>query len=81
MRCVVIVNNVQNSYGINEVYASKPLKNETSSLSANIMLVPFLPTAKSTISRCLFNSSDTNSRLMPMRLGDSRKLLKNLWIL
>ena len=33
----MIVNNVQNPYGINEVYASKPLKNETSSLSANIM--------------------------------------------
>ena len=33
----MIVNNVQNPYGINEVYASKPLKSETSSLSANIM--------------------------------------------
>ncbi len=33
----MIINNVQNTYGINEVYASKPLKNETSSLSANIM--------------------------------------------
>ena len=33
----MIVNNLQNPYGINEVYASKPLKNETSSLSANIM--------------------------------------------
>ena len=33
----MINNNVQNAYGINEVYASKPLKNETSSLSANIM--------------------------------------------
>ena len=33
----MIVNNVQNPYGINEVYASKPLKNETSNLSANIM--------------------------------------------
>ena len=33
----MIVNNVQNPYGINEVYASKPLKNETSGLSANIM--------------------------------------------
>ena len=33
----MIINNVHNPYGINEVYASKPLKNETSSLSANIM--------------------------------------------
>ena len=32
-----LVNNIQNPYSINEVYASKPLKNETSSLSANIM--------------------------------------------
>ena len=33
----MIVNNIQNPYSINEVYASKPLKSETSSLSANIM--------------------------------------------
>ena len=31
------VNNSQNLYPINEVYASKPLRNETSSLSANSM--------------------------------------------
>ena len=34
---IMIINNVHNPYGINEVYTSKPLKNETSSLSANIM--------------------------------------------
>jgi hypothetical protein len=33
----MIVNNAQNPYSVNEVYASKPLKNETFSLSANIM--------------------------------------------
>ena len=33
----MIINNAQNPYGVNEVYTSKPLKNETSSLSANIM--------------------------------------------
>ena len=33
----MIVNNTQNQYSVNEVYASKPLKNETSGLSASIM--------------------------------------------
>ena len=33
----MIVNNSQNPYAINEVYASKPLRNESSSLSANSM--------------------------------------------
>ena len=31
------VNNLQNPYGINEIYASKPLKAESTSLSANSM--------------------------------------------
>ena len=34
---VMIVNNSQNPYAINEIYASKPLRNESSSLSANTM--------------------------------------------
>ena len=33
----MIVNNSQNPYAINEVYASRPLRNESSSLSANSM--------------------------------------------
>ena len=33
----MIVNNSQNPYAINEIYASKPLRNESNSLSANIM--------------------------------------------
>ena len=33
----MIVNNTQNPYAINEIYASRPLKNESSSLSANIV--------------------------------------------
>ena len=33
----MIVNNSQNPYAINEIYASKPLRNESSSLSANNM--------------------------------------------
>ena len=33
----MIVNNLQNQYAINEIYASKPLRNESSSLSANSM--------------------------------------------
>ena len=33
----MIVNNSQNPYAINEIYASKPLRNESYSLSANNM--------------------------------------------
>ena len=33
----MIVNNSQNPYAINEIYASKPLRNESSSLTANSM--------------------------------------------
>jgi len=33
----MIVNNSQNPYAINEIYASKPLRNESHSLSANTM--------------------------------------------
>ena len=33
----MIVNNLQNPYAINEIYASKPLRSESSSLSANTM--------------------------------------------
>ena len=31
----MVINNLQNPYAINEVYTSKPLRNESSSLSAN----------------------------------------------
>ena len=34
---IMITNNLQNPYAINEIYASKPLRNESSSLSANTM--------------------------------------------
>ena len=33
----MIANNLQNPYSINEIYASKPLRNESTSLSANSM--------------------------------------------
>ena len=33
----MIINNLQNPYAINEIYASRPLKNESSSLTANTM--------------------------------------------
>ena len=33
----MIVNNTQNPYAINEIHASRPLRNESSSLSANSM--------------------------------------------
>ena len=33
----MIVNNLQNPYAINEIYASRPLRNESSSLTANSM--------------------------------------------
>ena len=34
---IMITNNLQNPYAINEIYASKPLRNESSSLTANSM--------------------------------------------
>ena len=34
---IMINNNLQNPYAINEIYASRPLRNESSSLSANSM--------------------------------------------
>ena len=37
----MIINNTQNTYPINDVYTSQPLRRETSNLSANIM-----PTSK-----------------------------------
>ena len=33
----MVINNSQNPYAINEIYASKPLRNESSSLTANSM--------------------------------------------
>ena len=33
----MVINNSQNPYAINEIYASRPLRNESSSLSANSM--------------------------------------------
>ena len=33
----MVINNLQNPYGINGIYASQPLKSESSSLSANSM--------------------------------------------
>ena len=33
----MIINDSQNTYAINKIYASKPLRNESSSLSANSM--------------------------------------------
>ena len=33
----MIINKSQNPYSINEIYASKPLRNESSNLSANSM--------------------------------------------
>ena len=33
----MVINNSQNPYAINQIYASKPLRNESSSLSANSM--------------------------------------------
>ena len=34
---IMIKNNFQNPYAINEIYASRPLRNESSSLTANTM--------------------------------------------
>ena len=56
----MIVNNVQNPYGISEVYASKPLKNESSSLSANIMPINNRVVEETSVSKRPLNNMPPN---------------------
>ena len=56
----MIVNNSQNPYAINEVYASKPLRNESSSLSANSMPIKDRIVTETGVSKRALNNSPPN---------------------
>tara|TARA_Y200000002_G_C22436051_1_gene560125 strand:+ start:107 stop:463 length:357 start_codon:yes stop_codon:yes gene_type:complete len=56
----MIVNNLQNPYAINEVYASKPLRNESSSLSANSMPTNNRVISETGVTKRALNNSPPN---------------------
>ena len=56
----MIVNNLQNPYAINEIYASKPLRNESSSLSANSMPTNNRVISETGVTKRALNNSPPN---------------------
>ena len=56
----MIVNNLQNPYGLKEIYASKPLKAESSSLSANSMPTNNRVISETGVPKRLLNNTPPN---------------------
>ena len=56
----MIVNNTQNPYAINEIYASKPLRNESSSLSANSMPINNRIVDETSVTKRALNNAPPN---------------------
>ena len=56
----MIVNNSQNPYAINEIYASKPLRNESASLSANSMPTNNKIVSETGVSKRALNNTPPN---------------------
>ena len=56
----MIVNNSQNPYAINEIYASKPLRNESSSLSANSMPTNDRMVSETSVTKRSLNNTPPN---------------------
>jgi hypothetical protein len=56
----MIINNTQNPYAINEIYASKPLRNESSSLSANSMPINNRIVAETSVTKRALNNAPPN---------------------
>ena len=56
----MIVNNLQNPYAINEIYASKPLRNESSSLSANSMPSNNMTVSETSVTKRPLNNTPPN---------------------
>ena len=56
----MIVNNPQNPYAINEVYASRPLRNESSSLSANSMPINDSIVSETSVTKRPLNNTPPN---------------------
>ena len=56
----MIVNNSQNPYAINDIYASKPLRNESDSLSANSMPTNNRVISETGVTKRLLNNTPPN---------------------
>ena len=56
----MIVNNLQNPYAINEIYASRPLKNESSNLTANSMPINDRIVSETSVSKRPLNNTPPN---------------------
>ena len=56
----MIINNSQNPYAINEIYTSKPLRNESSSLDANIMPTDNRAVVETGVSKRPLNNTPPN---------------------
>ena len=57
---IMIINNSQNPYAINEIYASKPLRNESTSLSANSMPTDNRVVVETGVSKKALNNAPPN---------------------
>ena len=56
----MFINNSQNPYAINEIYASKPLRNESSSLTANSMPTTGRIVTETGVSKRALNNAPPN---------------------
>ena len=56
----MVINNLQNPYATNEVYTSKPLSNESSSLSANSMPIKDRIVNETSVTKRALNNSPPN---------------------
>ena len=56
----MIINNSQNPYAINDIYVSKPLKNESHSLSANSMPTNNNVISETGVTKRLLNNTPPN---------------------
>ena len=56
----MIVNNSQNPYAVNEIYASRPLRNESSSLSANSMPINERMVTETSVTKKSLNNTPPN---------------------
>ena len=56
----MIINNSQNPYTISEIYASKPLRNESSSLSANSMPIKERIVSETGVTKRALNNAPPN---------------------
>ena len=65
---IMINNNLQNPYAINEIYASRPLRSESSSLSANNMPINDRIVNETSVTKRPLNNTPPNEP--PIVLGE-----------